>query len=134
MTEKARKLLRSNRPPEEIAAELEEELGLGPAGTLEAVLFLRRGWTDVTPDSELRSPEIKRASGQQIFEEKSLEEQDAMLGPAAAQAVRDGLIRVEDLAGRSPREFGPDFLTQKPLQELGIDATKLLTQEVNNVR
>lgn len=57
----------------------------------------------------------RRESGQQIFENLSLSEQNARLGVEAAEAVRSGLVAVGDLVGFSPMKTEPDWLTQKPL-------------------
>jgi hypothetical protein len=59
--------------------------------------------------------------GQQIFNAKSPAEQDAMLGPKAAEAVRAGEVGLEELVERSPLDTAPDYITQKPLPQEGSD-------------
>lgn len=59
-----------------------------------------------------------RLTGRQIFQAKSQSEQDEMLGPEAANAVRSGLIQLDDLKGESELAEGENFITQKPLSDL----------------
>jgi hypothetical protein len=62
---------------------------------------------------------IPRPTGQEIFDAKSPAEQDAMLGPKAAEAVRTGEVGLEELVERSPLDTAPDYITQKPLPQEG---------------
>jgi hypothetical protein len=63
---------------------------------------------------------LRRPSGQRIFNSKSPAEQDAMLGPKAAEAVRTGEVSLDQLVQRSPLDSDqPDFITQKPLPQEG---------------
>lgn len=64
-------------------------------------------------------------TGQEIFEAKTTEQQDEMVGPEPAALIRKGDITLADLYERSPLEEGPDFITQKPLKALTNE-----TQEV----
>jgi hypothetical protein len=57
-------------------------------------------------------------TGQEVFNAKTVEQQDEMLGPEPAALVRDGAITLSDLYERSPLEEGDDFITQKPLKRL----------------
>jgi hypothetical protein len=57
-------------------------------------------------------------TGQEVFNAKTVEQQDEMLGPEPAALVRDGVITLSDLYERSPLEEGDDFITQKPLKRL----------------
>jgi hypothetical protein len=54
-------------------------------------------------------------TGVEIFNEKSQQEQDEMLGPEAANAVRSGLVTLDQLKGESDLEEAPNFITQKPI-------------------
>lgn len=56
--------------------------------------------------------------GQDVFNRMTHAEQDAAMGPQAAQAVRDGKLQVSDFAGSSPLDEEPRILTQRPLKEL----------------
>jgi hypothetical protein len=60
-----------------------------------------------------------RQSGQEIFDAKSPAEQDAMLGPKAAEAVRAGDVGLDELVERSPLATQDDYITQKPLPQEG---------------
>jgi hypothetical protein len=61
-----------------------------------------------------------RPTGTEIFNAKSPAEQDAMLGPKAAAAVRAGDVGLEELVERSPLATDQDdYITQKPLPQEG---------------
>jgi hypothetical protein len=60
-----------------------------------------------------------RPTGAEIFSAKSPPEQDAMLGPKAAEAVRAGEVGLEELVERSPLATQDDYITQKPLPQEG---------------
>jgi hypothetical protein len=53
-------------------------------------------------------------SGQQLFERKTPEEQDEMLGPEAAERVRSGEVSLADMVAESPQATAEDFITQAP--------------------
>jgi hypothetical protein len=57
-------------------------------------------------------------TGEQMFNHKSHEEQDEMLGPQAANAVRSGLVTLDQLKGESELAEGENFITQRPLSDL----------------
>lgn len=59
---------------------------------------------------------VKRPTGSDLFNQKTPEEQDAALGPEAAEAVRNGLP-LESLVGTSAMADEPGWITQKPLDE-----------------
>lgn len=54
-------------------------------------------------------------TGAAIFAAKTAAEQDEMLGPQAADAVRKGTVEITDLVEVSPLATADDFITQKPL-------------------
>lgn len=54
-------------------------------------------------------------TGEQVFNEKTKEEQDEMLGPDSAALVRAGILTLDDLKGESELAEEPNFITQKPL-------------------
>lgn len=54
-------------------------------------------------------------TGAAIFAAKTAVEQDEMLGPQAADAVRRGKVEITDLVEVSRLETADDFITQKPL-------------------
>jgi hypothetical protein len=62
-----------------------------------------------------------RPTGTEIFNAKSPAEQDAMLGPKAAEAVRAGEVGLDQLVERSPLATQDDYITQKPLPQEGTD-------------
>jgi hypothetical protein len=63
---------------------------------------------------------IPRPTGQEIFDAKSPAEQDAMLGPKAAEAVRTGEVSLDQLVGESHLDSDQDdWITQKPLPQEG---------------
>jgi hypothetical protein len=68
---------------------------------------------------EIRRETGARPTGAEIFNAKSPAEQDAMLGPKAAEAVRAGEVGLEELVERSPLDTAPDYITQKPLPQEG---------------
>lgn len=59
-----------------------------------------------------------RATGPEVFHRMTVEQQDAALGPAAAQLVRQGLVAWPDLIAVSPMVIGPDLITQAPVEAL----------------
>lgn len=59
---------------------------------------------------------VVRATGAQVFASKSKEQQDEMLGPETAEAVRSGEISLSDLADH-PEVGTQPFLTQRPLED-----------------
>lgn len=60
-----------------------------------------------------------RPTGVEIFNEKSHSEQDEMLGPEAAEAVRSGAVALSDLVGHSEMDSDqPDWITQRPISAL----------------
>ena len=62
------------------------------------------------------SSRYARPTGTEIFHSKTREEQDAMVGPEAAEKLRAGEITLADLAGESHLDSeADDFLTQAPL-------------------
>lgn len=68
------------------------------------------------------SPIVKGASnafpvptGVEVFNEKTKEQQDEMLGPDTAALVRAGILTLDDLKGESELAEEPNFITQKPL-------------------
>jgi hypothetical protein len=72
-----------------------------------------------TTPTERREAGI-RLTGSEIFDSKSPAEQDAMLGPKAAEAVRAGDVSLDELVQRSPLDSDqPDYITQKPLPQEG---------------
>ena len=78
----------------------------------EYVLVLRTGRFDVVDDT----PPVTRPTGIELFNAKTEEEQDAMVGPEAAEKLRAGEITLTDLAGESHLDSeADDFITQKPL-------------------
>jgi hypothetical protein len=68
---------------------------------------------------EIRRETGARPTGAEIFNAKSPAEQDAMLGPKAAEAVRAGEVGLDDLVERSPLATQDDYITQKPLPQEG---------------
>src|SRR5436190_1491591 len=75
-----------------------------------------------TPEELAHSVEKHpRPTGKQIFDSKTKEEQDAILGPTVAQAVRDGTVKFEDLTVVAPMETEPDFIRQATPKDLGLD-------------
>jgi hypothetical protein len=63
---------------------------------------------------------ITLPTGTEIFNAKSTREQDEMVGPKAAAAVRAGSVGLEELVERSPLDSDQDdFITQKPLPQEG---------------
>lgn len=57
--------------------------------------------------------EVKRPTGQQLFDSLSKEKQDEMLGPAAAEKVRSGEATLADFV-----EKDGGFIRQKPVEDL----------------
>lgn len=56
-------------------------------------------------------------TGAALFAAKTQEEQDAAIGPEAAEKVRTGQADLKDFVGHSPQATQPDYLTQKPAQD-----------------
>jgi hypothetical protein len=59
-------------------------------------------------------------TGVEIFASKTEAEQDEMLGPEAAELVREGKVQLSDLVKRSSLDEAPDFITQRPVSELQV--------------
>lgn len=57
-------------------------------------------------------------TGAELFDAKSADEQDEMLGPEAANAVRSGLITLDQLRSESEMAEGENFITQRPLSAI----------------
>jgi hypothetical protein len=55
-------------------------------------------------------------TGVELFAQKSPAEQDAALGPEAAQKVRAGELSLSELAGHSNQHEQQDFITQRPVE------------------
>jgi hypothetical protein len=64
-------------------------------------------------EREPTEEELGRPTGQQIFDSLSKAEQDEMLGPEAAEKVRQGEVMLADLV-----EVDGGFITQKPVTAL----------------
>jgi hypothetical protein len=60
----------------------------------------------------------RRPTGPEIFAAMNAAQQDQALGPAAAQAVREGRVAWRDLIATSPMKVGPDQVTQAPVTAL----------------
>ncbi|MDP3937558.1 MAG: hypothetical protein Q8R92_05405 [Deltaproteobacteria bacterium] len=59
-----------------------------------------------------------RPTGAALFAAMSQQEQDAAVGPEAAELVRSGAISLRELIGTSPQAQGDDCITQKTLKAL----------------
>ena len=60
-----------------------------------------------------------RPTGAEIFNQKSRPEQDEMLGPEAAEAVRSGAVALPDLVAHSETDSDqPNWITQRPISAL----------------
>ena len=57
---------------------------------------------------------IARPTGMELFNDRSREDQDAMVGPEAAEKLRTGQITMNDLIGESQLDSAPNILTQAP--------------------
>lgn len=57
-------------------------------------------------------------TGPERFAAMTPEEQDAAIGPAAAEAVRSGKAKLSDFIERSGDGPGPRFIRQRPVQDL----------------
>ena len=65
------------------------------------------------------SNRFPRLTGIEIFNQKSQPEQDEMLGPEAAEAVRSGAVALPDLVGHSEMDSDqPNWITQRPISAL----------------
>lgn len=61
---------------------------------------------------------IALPTGTELFNAKTPEEQDAMVGPEVAERLRKGEIRMLDLVGESRLDSDAEnFITQKPLED-----------------
>lgn len=70
------------------------------------------------PEVAGTSQRFPRPTGAALFAAKSTEQQDEMLGPEAAQRVRDGELEVADLVKHDRLDSEtPNFVSQKPVQE-----------------
>lgn len=57
-------------------------------------------------------------TGEQIFNDKTPEQQDEMLGPEAANAIRSGLVTLDQLQGESELTESVNFITQRPISDI----------------
>lgn len=95
-----------------------------PQGLAEEIARFRVAGSDVVEDTKTTTapgdpvvPDLHpRPTGQEIFDAKTKDEQDAMLGPEAAAKVRDGELALHDLVDHVALDGDtPNFITQKPL-------------------
>lgn len=104
--------------PENASGEIAQIVGGGESAYVEFVVLSRSGVVDIDPSAQYPiEPRAERPTGQEMFEAKSRQEQDEMLGPEAAELVRSGQITLEDLKGISQNESIPNFLTQRPVSD-----------------
>jgi hypothetical protein len=61
---------------------------------------------------------IQRPTGEEMFNAKTPQEQDAMLGPDKAALIRSGEVPFTDLIQRDPMAVVPDGITEAPLEAL----------------
>jgi len=81
--------------------------------------------TDEAPDiadSIKLVPVPSRPSAQEMFNAMTEAEQDAMLGPEVADAVRAGRVALSDLVVKQPMKTEDDFIAQATASDLGIDS------------
>lgn len=57
-------------------------------------------------------------TGAALFAAKTKAEQDASIGPEAAELVRGGHAELTDFVSHSPQAEQPDFITQKPVEQV----------------
>lgn len=77
---------------------------------------------DVRDDRPSIVPEFfPRESGAERLAQLSAEEQDKVLGPDVAAALRDGTVRLPDLVVTNRMDYEPDFITQASAAHLGLD-------------
>lgn len=57
-------------------------------------------------------------TGAELFRSLSKEEQEATIGPEAAELVRDGRADLKDFVAHSRQEEQADFITQKPVEQV----------------
>lgn len=81
-------------------------------------LLRAAGVGDVIVHSNPVDPAPQRLTGQEIFDAKTKAQQDEMVGPEAAELIRNGDITIHDLYSHSRLENRPDYLTQKPLKDV----------------
>jgi hypothetical protein len=62
-------------------------------------------------------PAPVRPTGQEIFDSMSPEEQDEMIGAAAAEAIRQGEATLADFVERVAPGDTPGFIRQKPVAD-----------------
>lgn len=65
-----------------------------------------------------------RPTGRELFDSYSKAEQDKMLGPEIAQAVRDGKVKFEDLVVEVPLEAEQNYIRQATVNDLGLKEDK----------
>lgn len=56
-----------------------------------------------------------------LFHQKSKQEQDAAVGAAAAELIREGKADLKDFVGHDQQKHGPDFLTQRPVEDVAAN-------------
>jgi hypothetical protein len=61
---------------------------------------------------------IHRPTGPQLFEGLSSDEQDQRFGAEKAALIRSGEVALADLVATSPMQTEPDFITERPLDQL----------------
>lgn len=61
---------------------------------------------------------FKVPTGNEIFQSKTPEERDRMLGPEAAALVAAGVVTLDQLVEESDLETGENFITQRPITAL----------------
>lgn len=61
--------------------------------------------------------EVPRPTGEELFSQLTAEDQNKAIGPEAAALVREG-APLKDFVSHSPQSEQPDFITQKPAQDV----------------
>lgn len=69
---------------------------------------------------QLRGADNVRPTGEELFGQLTAAEQNELLGPQVAEAVRTGARTLEDLVQPVPMETEDDFITQATPQDLGL--------------
>lgn len=81
----------------------------------DALVILEQPESPPLPD--VPAEPFPRPSGEQMFRGMTREQQDKLLGPEAAELVRQG-VPFDSLVKHSPMETEEDWITQRPLSEL----------------
>ena len=115
----AERRLRAGEAPTAVATWLINQ-GLSSQVAYEVVGVFTGAPPDVVPESVFPLQTAARPTGQELFDQMTKSQQDELLGPDVAAAVRSGEVKLEDLVVKQPMKTEDDFIAQATPDDLGL--------------